>query len=422
MTDASHKPVRTRLAASGISFIIGGAAALILQIAAVRTLGAALYGQYATVVALVALCELAALNRGGELALGVLGRAWVSQRWDDIRRLTPTLARLDWSWAFGSFGILVLIAILPFVPLSFEPYWLLIAGIAIPMQIGYGADKAILIVSGEIATLATAEIAISLVGTAVAVALLFTFGAVGLICSYPAAAAIKVLIVRRRANAKRRLLAQGEEGPALDGRHAVSAQLTTTARNLVMAFSEQGDIILLNALAGPAAAGTYKVAKSLATLPARAVGPIWASLRPELVKYWFAADRSHLRSVMFRPTLLLLLAGLAAILICWYFGAPLISRIYGIDGTTLIPALTILLAGSWIYFGLAGWYRFMMLLDADKWRSLTWSVGQALWIVGAGAWVASRGPLAMAVIVATGQIAISALAVAWLVRSTKRPS
>ncbi len=422
MTDSIHESVRTRLAASGISFVVGGAAALVLQIVAVRTLGAELYGQYATAIAVVALCELAALNRGGELALGALGSAWVSQRWDDIRALTPALARLDRSWAFGAFGVLVLIAFAPVFQLSFEPYWLLIAGIAIPMQIGYGADKAILIVSGEIATLATAEITISLIGASLAVVLLYAFGAIGLIAAYAAAAVIKVVMVRSRANAKRRALPQGRVGTALDSRHALSAQLTTTARNLVMAFGEQADIILLGAFAGPAAAGTYKIAKSLATLPARAVGPIWASLRPELVKFWFAADRSHLRSVMFRPTLLLLLCGFAVIPICWYFGAPVISRIYGIDGNTVIPALAILLVGSWIYFGLAGWYRFMMLLDANKWRSLTWSVGQAMWVVAVGALVASRGPMAMAVIVAVGQVAISALAVVWLLHSTKRPS
>ena len=422
MTEASHEPVRTRLAASSMSFVVGGAAALVLQIVAVRTLGAELYGQYATVIAIVALCELAALNRGGELALGALGSAWVAQRWQDIRTMTPALARMDLGWALGSFAVLVVIAFLPVIHHSFEPYWLLIAGIAIPVQIGYGADKAMLIVSGEIATLARAEITVSLAGTALALALLYSLGTVGLVAAYAAAAAIKVVIVRIRANAKRRALPAGEASRSSPGSHALSAQLTTTARNLVMAFSEQADVILLSALAGPAAAGTFKVAKSLASFPARAVGPIWVSLRPELVKFWFAADRSHLRAVMFRPTLLLSLAGVAVIPLCWLFGAPVISRIYGIDGHTMIPALTVLLAGSWVYFGLAGWYRFMMLLDANKWRSLTWSVGQALWIVAVGALTAARGPLAMAVVVAVGQVAISALAVVWLVRSTRRPA
>lgn len=422
MTDSTQVPVRKRLAASGTSFLVGGAAGLILQIAAVRTLGAEPYGQYATVIALVALCELAALNRGGELALGALGGAWVSQRWDDLRSLTPALVRMDRGWALGAFVLLILVAFQPLVRFSFEPHWLLIAGIAIPLQIGYGADKAMLIVSGEIATLAAAEIAISLIGTALALILLHVFGAIGLVAAYAAAAAIKVVIVRRCANAKRRSLPRGQRETASPGWPALSVQLTTTTRNLVMALSEQADIILLSALAGPSAAGTYKIAKSLATLPARAVGPIWASLRPELVKYWFAVDRSPLRSVMLRPTVLLLLAGLVIIPLCWIAGVPVISRIYGIDGGTVIPAMTILLAGAWIYFGLAGWYRFLMLLDTDKWRSLTWSVGQATWIVAVGAMVASRGPLAMAATVAAGQVAISALAVAWLLRSTRRPS
>ena len=422
MTGSSREPVRTRLAASGISFVIGGAAALLVQIVAVRMLGAESYGQYATVIAVVALCELAALNRGGELALGVLGSAWVSQRRGDIRALTPALVRLDRHWAAGALAVLAAIALALGDHPSIEPAWLLIAGVAIPIQIGYGADKAILIVSGEIATLAKAEIAISLIGAAVALVLLMAFGAIGLVSAYTAAAATKVAIVRRRANRKRETLAPGEAGTASRSLNVLPAQLTTTARNLVMALGEQADIILLSALAGPAAAGTYKVAKSLATLPARAVGPIWASLRPELVGYWFAADRSPLRSVIFRPTLLLMLVGSVVIPLCWFFGIPVISHVYGIDGATVVPAMTILLAGSWIYFGVAGWYRFMMLLDDNKWRSLTWSAGQAAWLMAAGALLAARGTVAMSVVVAIGQLAISALAVAWLLRSTQRPS
>ena len=422
MAEASQEPVRTRLAASGLSFLIGGAAALLVQIVAVRILGSAVYGQYATVIAVVALCELAALNRGGELALGSLGSAWVSQRWDDMRSLTPALVRMDWHWALAAIGVLAVVAFTLGGTLSVEPTWLLIAGVAIPVQIGYGADKAMLIVTGEIAMLAKAEIAISLLGALLSLVLLFSFGAIGLVGGYATAAALKVVIVRHRANVKRRSLPQGTAGTASQGLTPLTNQVTTTVRNLVLAFGEQADVILLGALAGPSAAGTYKVAKSLATLPVRAVGPIWSSLRPELVRYWFAADRSPLRSVMFRPTVLLLLAGLLAIPLCWLFGAPAISRIYGIDGALVMPAMVILLTGSWVYSGVAGWYRFVMLLDENKWRSLRWSIGQAAWLVAAGAVVAARGPLAMSMVVAAGQLAISALAVAWLLRVTRRPS
>lgn len=422
MADASQESVRTRLAASGLSFLVGGAAGLLVQIVAVRSLGAGTYGQYATTIAVVALTELAALNRGGELALGSLGSAWVAQRWNEMRALTPLLVRLDRHWALAAIGALALVAFAFSGRLSVEPWWLLLAGLAIPVQIGYGADKAMLIVAGEIATLAKAEIAISLMSALVAIGLVLGFGAIGLVGGYAAAAALKVVIVRTLANRKRRSLPRGTAATAPRGLPPLGSQATTTARNLVMAFGDQADVILLGALAGPAAAGTYKVAKSLATLPVRAVGPVWASLRPELVHYWFAADRSALRSVLSRPTLWLLLAGLAAIPLCWLFGAPMISLVYRIDGATVIPALVILLTGSWVYTGVAGWYRFLMLLDENKWRSLRWSVGQAAWLVAAGALVAGRGPTAMSVVVAAGQLAISALAVAWLLRVTRPPS
>lgn len=421
MADASQDPVRTRLAASGLSFLVGGAAGLLVQIVAVRSLGAEAYGQYATAIAVVALTELAALNRGGELALGSLGSAWVSQRWDEIRALTPLLVRLDWQWALGAIAALSAVAFTLGSRLSVEPWWLLLAGLAIPVQIGYGADKAMLIVAGEIATLAKAEIAISLVSALVAIGLVLSFGAIGLVGGYAAAAALKVVIVRNLASRKRRSLPRATEGTAPRGLPPLSSQATTTARNLVMALGDQADVILLGALAGPAAAGTYKVAKSLATLPVRAFGPVWASLRPELVHHWFAADRSPLRSVLSRPTLWLLLAGLAAIPFCWLFGAAAISLVYRIDGTTTMPTLVVLLTGSWLYSGVAGWYRFLMLLDENKWRSLRWSFGQAAWLVAAGAAVAARGPAAMSVVVAAGQVAISALAVAWILRVTRPP-
>jgi hypothetical protein len=136
------------------------------------------------------------------------------------------------------------------------------------------------------------------------------------------------------------------------------------------------------------------------------------------VNHWYEPQRAGLRRVVLRPTLLLVAGGALIVPVAWLAGAELIARIYDIDGAAAAPAMTLLLAGAWVYAGLAGWYRFLMLLDSDKWRSLTWSILQAAWILAAGFVAAASGPTAMAAVVALSQVIISAAATIWLFRAT----
>jgi O-antigen/teichoic acid export membrane protein len=415
----SSGSVRSRVAASSLSFIVGGIATLVTQIVAVRWLGVELYGEYATSIAVVALCELTVLNRGGEIALSSLGSVWTAQRWGDISLLLSRLLRMDIAWVVGGYGALALAALVVGDRFAWRSDWILLAGLAIPLQAGYGSNKAFLIVSGQITLLARAEIVVSLLTAALAITLALEMGALGLVIAYAGAALAKVLIIKHLADARKQLL------PSLD-RDGVSAsvielpsQLSASARNVVMAVGDQIDVVLVGALAGPAAAGSYRVAKSLASLPARAVGPLWAGLRPELLSHWFAPRRAGIRNVISRPTLLLMAGGVVVVPAAWLLGDDVISLIYGIDGRSVTPAMTMLLAGSWIYFGLAGWYRFLMLLDTNKWRSLVWMAMQTTWIVVAGYLAASNGPASMAVVVAVSQIALSIAATVWLLRSTR---
>jgi hypothetical protein len=115
---------------------------------------------------------------------------------------------------------------------------------------------------------------------------------------------------------------------------------------------------------------------------------------------------------------MLIAGGIVLIPAVWILGSDVITRIYGINGKSVTPTMTVLLVGTWISFGLAGWYRFLMLLDANKWRSLVWSVLQAAWILVAGLLVASSGPTAMAAVIATSQVILAFAATAWLLRST----
>jgi O-antigen/teichoic acid export membrane protein len=415
----SSGSVRSRVAASGLSFIVGGIATLVTQIIAVRWLGVELFGEYATSIAVVALCELTVLNRGGEVALASLGSVWTAQRWADIGPLMSRLWRMDIAWVIGGYGALAATALVIGNEYTWRPEWLLLAGLAIPLQVGYGSNKALLIAAGQIVLLARGEIVIALISAAFSIAMTLAMGVFGLVVAYAAAALLKVLVIRYVARAIMRQMPKGDRDRAAAPPIALPSQLSASARNVVMAVGDQIDVILVSALAGAAAAGSYRVAKSLASLPARAVGPLWAGLRPELLSHWFAPRRAGIRRLISRPMLLLMAGGVIAVPAAWLLGDDVISLIYGIDGQSVTPAMTVLLAGSWIYFGLAGWYRFLMLLDTNKWRSLMWTATQTTWIVVAGYLVASNGPASMAAVVAISQIALSVAATAWLLRSTR---
>lgn len=416
------EPRSKRLRGSAWSFLVGAVSGLAVQILAVRVLGVQTYGTYAAVLGMIAITEICILNRGGELAFGVLGEAWSDGRRARIDALTRRLYRADLTWVCSGYVALVLVAAALGEWLGWPLEWVAILALGLPLHIGYGADKAILIVAGRVLAHARMESWIALGSAAIACFGLLAFGIDGFLWAYPAAIVLKVALIRflawqfRRENA----LSYAQERTA--DRIDLAGQLTMTLRNLSSAGSENADVIIVNAVAGDIAAAHYRIAKSLASLPARAFGPLWSSVRPELVRYWFASDRRPLRRLLLRP-LPYVLTGLGVLLPgLWWLAPELLRVAYKVDSEGVIPALTVLTIGAFALAGGAGWYRFIMLVDSDKRRSLRWSLAILLWTVVGGLVAAKWGALAMAAVAAAAQIGLAAAAFHWILREIKRDS
>jgi O-antigen/teichoic acid export membrane protein len=199
-----------------------------------------------------------------------------------------------------------------------------------------------------------------------------------------------------------------------------TGQWQTVVRNLTMAASDQIDVLILNAVAGGGAASVYKVAKSLASLPGRLIGPLWSAVRPELLQTWYEGDERSFHRLLLRPMIGMLVVGVLALPAIWLAAPSLIATGYKIDGNVTGQCLVVLLVGNWLLNGVAGWYRFLMLLDDKKVRSLRWSVYVCLWIAIVGGVFGGRSALQMACVVACSQVVFAAAAVRWLLTTDRR--
>jgi hypothetical protein len=112
------------------------------------------------------------------------------------------------------------------------------------------------------------------------------------------------------------------------------------------------------------------------------------------------------------------LLGIATLPLAWLLAPSAIGEAYDIDGAAIAGPFLILLVSSWIMSGVLGWYRFLVLLEKDKKRSLLLAAGMALWVLTSGALVANDGALAMAGAVGIGQVAMAAAIIAWFVKCT----
>jgi O-antigen/teichoic acid export membrane protein len=409
----------SRLRASGFSYVIAALGSVILQVLAVRHVGVDSYGVYAATISAVALAELTALNRGGELALGTLGAAWHGNRQSSLRALSKQLARVDVRWVASCFALLILVTWCFSGALGLSVASVAIAAMSLPLQIGYGADKALLVVSGRIVDQAKAEVIISLFTLFTSAILLLAFGLVGLLAAYPLAAGFKMMVVRHRANLVYRTMERHDSVAALPEAMSGAVESTITLRNIFMTVADQIDVLIINALGGSVAAGHYRIAKSLASLPARVAGPIWTALRPELAQAWFEANWSRLRRLIIGPATRMAALLLLGLPIVWLAVPTVVAPAYGIESENVAWSLVILLVGTWINQGMSGWLRFMILLDSDKLRSLRWYGLLVVWTAAAGVAWGGHSATRMAIVVALGQVGVAAAATAWMLFVTR---
>jgi hypothetical protein len=396
--------------ASGISYVVAAACQFSMQVLLVRLLGVEQYGVYVAAVAVVSFAELAFLSRAADLAMSRLSHDWFRGKFDQVRTAAAALERQDVRWTAMVFLLLAL-AGLAFSKLArLEALILVPLTLSIPAQAGYGVSKTLLIISGAIQVQARFEVAFSLTLLILGTIGALSFGAAGVVAAVVCANVAKTLLARKLARAA--IPAENEptpNEPANFVERDTAESVFSVTRGILVGASEHTDTLLLNAFLGPQAAGIYRLAKSLATLPGRIAAPVWSALRPRIAKTWSVGLRAEQFRVVAKPAAAMLLAMLVAAPLLLLYADPLITAIYGADSASAARPFLVLLIGAWIYQGATAWYRVTMLIERANLLSTAIFLGSWLWIVGLGVVIGRQSPLYMAIVVAGAYVLTSVM-------------
>src|SRR5262249_9662270 len=116
----------------------------------------------------------------------------------------------------------------------------------------------------------------------------------------------------------------------------------SVVRSILSGSAEHADTLMLNAVLGPAAAGTYRLAKSLASLPSRVSGPVWNALRPGIARAWSLGDRAEKLRAVGRPALAMLAAMAVVLPALYWYRSDLVVKIYGMQAVAAATPFAVL--------------------------------------------------------------------------------
>jgi O-antigen/teichoic acid export membrane protein len=182
------------------------------------------------------------------------------------------------------------------------------------------------------------------------------------------------------------------------------------------AATKQLDIVILGWIGGPAEAGIYRLARSVAALPGYVVGPLQTAVYPRLAAQWVGRERSEFGATIRRHAAFgaaLAGAGLIGILAL----PPVVNWIAG-PGYTRSGAVGQVLTASTLVWLACYWLRpaYMAIGDLRTWFTISTGVvvaSLAGFIPAAAAW----GALGLAVVQLAAAIGGHVLGLAHLRRS-----
>ncbi|MEM6909036.1 MAG: lipopolysaccharide biosynthesis protein [Pseudomonadota bacterium] len=147
--------------------------------------------------------------------------------------------------------------------------------------------------------------------------------------------------------AKRALAKMGVANPLGAGIAGMSARFpgfmgfawSTNASSALRTLTQEADTLLVAALADPAAAGFYHIAKRFAKVAQQVGQHVQAVIYPDLSRMWARQKFTEVRSVKFKVQAALGAIGLALIAGTWLLGKPLVEWAFGADFETVYPLL-----------------------------------------------------------------------------------
>lgn len=393
---------------TGASHVFSSLLLLGVQIFIVRATSPQAFGEYTSASATVSLAQILLLARGGEVALQHIGRHWSLGDYAAAHSVARQLKRLDWTLNWAFYALLALLTLLLFRALKLNALYVLGLALAIPAQIGFGVYKSMFIATHRLKHQALFEIAYSLVYGASCVLGVYLYGIPGLIGAVVLASLIKNLLARHITEKWWLEDARSAPNDSVKIGFWKGVGVQPTIRNAFINGANQIDILILNAAIGAQHAAIYKVAKSMATLPARIAGPVWSALMPRILKAWHVRDRAKLKMLIIIPSLIMISALAVAFVPLWRFADDFMVMLYGKEYVSAAPPFLILIVGAWFFSGcVSPWFNFLVIIDE---RKLTGTLVYGFWfsaVLVGGYLLGGRSATHMAAVVSGVMVGIS---------------
>ena len=402
---------------TGFSQLAVALALVLVQVVTTRRTTLAAYGAYATAAAAAAVLEALLVPRSGDMALQFVGRFLASGQVAYARAAAHRIIRRD-MLLFGAAFLMVGVLAWPVARFLHTEAWLIAAcALTIPAQIGYGPSKAVLLSRSRLRDLAFLDLAYAVEYALLGTAGVVLAGLAGLVAAMALCSASKTLIAKWLAGRQWPTGAEASEMQesmdAVDAEPWLASEQHAIMRNGLLYGAAQADLLILSAFGSREGVAVYRVAKTLAGLPARVAGPIWAALRPRLLHAWHAGDAAAVRRVVIIPAALFLGLGAAALPVAWLAAPWLVQRLYGAAYFAAAVPFLVLLVGTWLQGAVTAWFGFWVVL-AERRRTGTAVAGLILAATLVASLLAGRGS-ALSMATAISAVLVMTSIVCWLI-------
>ncbi|HEU5137303.1 MAG TPA: oligosaccharide flippase family protein [Steroidobacteraceae bacterium] len=385
-----------------------------VQVVLARRLETAVFGAYLLAQSMVNLVESTLMSRSGEVATYWLGRHWKVD-FGTAHAYANYLAKRELRWNLTAAVLLAIVALVLQPHLGVDWLFIAVLALGIPLQSSYGVSKTLFVVAGRLRQQAAFEIGYSIVYVSISLVLVMQYGLWGFVIGYLVITLLKTVL---SALWVRRFWPEAARTRDTVKPPALGLSTYSVLRNVSVNISQQADVIVLGIFASKEAVALYKIARTVASMPARLAGPVWSVLRPRVLTHLRDGDVRGVRSLLLRPALGLLIIGVVALPAALLWMDDLLGFVYGAQYVGAGGMAVILLVGVWVLFGLSGWMGFVAVVTSNKVVATGLFVLQALAVLIAG-FIARDSGVLLAILMSGAMVLIGALA--WMSLHARSP-
>jgi O-antigen/teichoic acid export membrane protein len=387
---------------------------LVLQIGIARLLGPSEFGIYSASLAIIALFEVPLVVRSGETAIRLLGERW--RTGDGLVPLAMRMVRFDWILFLSTFLVIEAAIWTVRSRVGIDPWLVTILALMIPAQAGYGVYKSYFILLDKVTDMVRYEFTYALALASLNLIGLVGWGLYGLAVSMPVACVAKTYLAYRYT---RKYVPEPSDMVAAESRVPSLTKLgfISITRNFFANALNQVDVILLGFLQKPEVVALYRVGKSLASLPTKVSFPVWRYLQPKFMEAIQSGHLARQRQIALSGAAVVLVVIVCLTPAVLIFGEDLLVSLYGEAYRGAFEHFLILSVGVCTFYGISGWFKFWAVLSNAQAFGIGVYATSVVAVVALGASIATLSPVAMAYVMSSVLVIMSAFVFAILLRS-----